>query len=191
MDLQDFVKNATRTESIKTEVLTNKEMFLNVAKIFLLSGQMLDQYKKNVFYDREIKQDVLVDNFRAIAESMTSLSQQLKSNSQAEKTDVLQVNPRIFHGIVGVATEATELMEQLVRAVDQQLLIDPVDVLEEMFDVSWYSAIVHDALNTDMEHTFNCGIDKLRIRFPDKFNNDAANNRNIEAERQILNKMVE
>lgn len=190
MNTKEFIKNATRTESIKSEIKTNEEMILNIAKIFLLSGQMLDQYKKNIFYNRDIKQDVLVDNFRSIADAMTNLSYQFKTNSQMENNDILPVNPRLFHGIVGISTEATELMEQMVSSIEESRLMDSVNVLEETFDVAWYSAIIHDTLQADMEHTFACGIDKLRKRFPEKFSDDNANNRDVDSERAILDNMV-
>lgn len=190
MDLEQFVKDAVRTESIIDEVKTNRAMFMNIAKVFMLSGQMLDLYKKNIFYKRPVKCDVLVDNFREITEAMTTISQQFKSASYLENDDVIDTNPRLFHSIVGVATEAVELVEQLHKSIENDEQIDVVNLLEESFDSNWYFATMHDELDASMENTLNRGIEKLRKRYPEKFTNDAANNRKLDEEREILNKMV-
>lgn len=191
MNLEQFINDATRTESKISSVVTNHAMLTNIATIFILSGQMLDQYKKNVFYNRQINDDKLVENFKLIHDAMTNLSYEFKSGGYSENDDELSVNPRIFHAVVGAATEATELMEQLSRLINNDQSIDKVNLLEEFFDINWYNAILHDELGVSIEHTLNCGIDKLRKRFPEKFTSDCAINRNLDAEREILNKMVD
>lgn len=191
MNLEEFVKDATRTESKIPFVVTNQAVLSNIISMFILSGQMLDQYKKNIFYKREINNDVLIDNFKALAEVMTNLSYQLKSNEHQDNNDVLVINPRIFHAVLGAGTEATELMEQLQHMIETGEGPDTVNLLEEFFDINWYNAILHDELNTAMEHTLSCGIDKLKKRFPDKFTSEQAIHRDVDAEREILNRMVD
>lgn len=191
MDLEKFVSDCVRTESKKETIVTNENMLMNIAKIFILSGQMLDQYKKNIFYNRDLKQDVLVDNFREITDAMTNLSYEFRTNSQIDNNDTLSINPRLFHGIVGIATESTELMEQLYNAINNKCMMDNVNILEETFDASWYIGLIHNAMNAKMQHTLECGIEKLRHRFPDKFSDENANSRDLTSEREILNKMVE
>lgn len=191
MNLEEFVKDATRTESKIPFVVTNRDVLSNIISMFILSGQMLDQYKKNIFYKREINNDVLIDNFKALAEAMTNLSYQFKSNEHQDNNDVLVINPRIFHAVLGASTEATELMEQLQHMIETGEGPDAVNLLEEFFDINWYNAILHDELNTAMEHTLLCGIDKLRKRFPDKFTSEQAIHRDVDAEREILNRMVD
>ena len=49
MDLQQFVKDATVTESIKPELNANFTLLANTLVMFINAGQVLNQIKKNSF----------------------------------------------------------------------------------------------------------------------------------------------
>jgi uncharacterized protein YabN with tetrapyrrole methylase and pyrophosphatase domain len=59
-------------------------------------------------------------------------------------------------------------------------------VAEEVGDTLWYLAIVCRHLGMSFEQIMQQNIEKLRARFPDKFNQDDALNRDLNKERQTL-----
>lgn len=91
----------------------------------------------------------------------------------------------IIHGIIGKITEAGELAEALLKCFDGQKL-DIANLLEEVGDGQWYDAIICQAIGTTFDQVQRTNIDKLRARFPNKFTEYDANNRNLGIERQIL-----
>jgi hypothetical protein len=63
---------------------------------------------------------------------------------------------------------------------------DAVNLIEECGDVQWYEAMLCRALGTDFDTVQRTNIAKLKARFPDKFTEESANNRDLEIERSIL-----
>lgn len=183
MDLSQFVKDSVRTESkIDKVVVHDGPTALNVLQLFLATSELLDMIKKNVFYRREIdkaKWDTLTTQVQMYATSLTR-GQYL----HLEQPATLDVNSRLFHAIIGAATESGELVEHLLNMLDNKE--DGVGVLEEFGDINWYEAIAIDELNADFEKVLTTIIEKLRKRFPDKYDDTKANNRDLEVEREVL-----
>ena len=50
----------------------------------------------------------------------------------------------------------------------------------------WYLAILCRATGTNMSDVASVNIEKLRLRYPDKFDVKRALNRNLKSEREIL-----
>jgi len=94
----------------------------------------------------------------------------------------------ILHGILGVATEGGEMLEALYAAYFEGKDFDKVNLLEESGDVMWYLALLLNKPQPGVtfEAVQHLNIDKLRKRYPDKFTNYDALNRNLEAEREVL-----
>ena len=82
-------------------------------------------------------------------------------------------------------------MTEAVKQMLDENSLDVVNVLEEIGDISWYQAILIDALNGDWDACLNKNIEKLKARYPEKFSSDAAINRDVNNERTILNTMVD
>ena len=100
--------------------------------------------------------------------------------------DEIEVNSRVFHALLGIITEAGELSDALLNAVTGGG-IDAVNLQEEATgDMGWYRAILNDELGLDEYQGLTNVINKLRTRYPDKFTNELAANRNLEAERKHL-----
>ena len=66
--------------------------------------------------------------------------------------------------------------------------LDVVNVKEEAGDILWYLAILFDELDTTFEEEMDRVINKLRTRFPEKFTESDAFNRDLEQERNVLEK---
>jgi NTP pyrophosphatase (non-canonical NTP hydrolase) len=93
---------------------------------------------------------------------------------------------RLLHGLMGVATESGELMDPLKRELIYGKGLDEVNVMEECGDLLWYIALALDAAGYTMEEAMERNISKLRARFPNRFTEEDALNRDLDAERRTL-----
>lgn len=99
---------------------------------------------------------------------------------------------RLLHAAMGLATETGEIHDALKRWIFYGKELDFVNLLEEGGDVSWYLRVLADALKEfvagkcSFEEMIDRNIAKLKARFPDKFTEHHAINRDIEKERVIL-----
>lgn len=103
----------------------------------------------------------------------------------------MQSNSRLLHGAMGLATEAGELMDQLKKNIFYGKELDLVNIEEELGDLEWYMAIIRDVLGVTQAQVQEKNIAKLRKRYPEKFTSEAALNRDLDAERAVLEEKVE
>ena len=92
----------------------------------------------------------------------------------------------LLHASMGLVTEAGEFQDMLKKHVFYGKALDKVNLKEEIGDLLWYCAIALEALDTDFQSVMQTNIDKLKARYPEKFTEDSANNRDLKVERQIL-----
>lgn len=97
-----------------------------------------------------------------------------------------QPNPRILHAAMGCVTESAELMDALKKSTFYGTELDVTNIKEEAGDILWYLAILFDELGTSFDQEMERVIKKLRTRFPNKFTEFDATNRQLEEERRIL-----
>lgn len=185
MQLDVFVEDALKTESQIEKISVNETLFNEVREILINAGALLDQIKKNAFYDKPYNMDGLMRNTYSLNNAINRLSR-LDINDIADNKTVFPINPRIFHSIVGIQTEATELLEAL--DVTQKEL-DDINIAEEFGDLDWYKAIGVDELGISWETVLETVIAKLKARYPNKFTSEDAINRNLDKEREILDSM--
>lgn len=93
---------------------------------------------------------------------------------------------RLMHGAMGVVTESGELMDAIKKHVYYGKPLDKVNVFEEISDVMWYCGILLDTLGYSMDDCLQVNIDKLKARYPGKFTEEAAINRDLTNERKVL-----
>lgn len=92
----------------------------------------------------------------------------------------------VLHAILGVATESGELLEAALKTLANGDIFDMVNFQEEMGDIAWYRAIGLAAAGQTIEENNSQNINKLRARFPDKYDDERALNRDLDAERVVL-----
>ncbi len=98
-------------------------------------------------------------------------------------------NPAIIefiHAAIGMVTEAGEFLAMVGRHVFGRELLDTVNLREEIGDLQWYTAKACRFLDTTLELEQVRNIQKLAKRFPAKFTDVDALNRDLEEERKIL-----
>lgn len=141
------------------------DYFLETLLDFSDVAQELDDIKKSLFYGRS--------NLNIMNEEGCSHVATI-------------VKPDAIHGIVGIATEGGELVESVIKSMVNNKEIDLVNLSEEIGDVLWYIALLCNTFGLSIENIMQQNIDKLKLRFPEKFTEENANKRNLESERQLL-----
>lgn len=136
----------------------------------------LDRIKKTLFYGRDLPD---LPGQHAIVTGCQQLPAVIDS-ADAKRGELL------LHSIVGTATEAGEQLELLANVLFNNQTFDEVNFIEEMGDVFWYAAIGLNQVKATFGDVQQINIAKLRHRFPQKFNEYDANNRDLFGERKIL-----
>ena len=95
-------------------------------------------------------------------------------------------NQRLLHAGIGLATEAGEFLDAMKKHVFYGKELDTVNLGEEMGDLFWYCAIVADELGLDFAKVMDTNIAKLKARYGEKFTEEAASERDLDTESEIL-----
>lgn len=95
---------------------------------------------------------------------------------------------RLLHGAIGCATEAGELLDQIKKHVFYGKDLDEVNIMEEVGDLFWYSVVCLDAIGYEIDDSMKRNIEKLSARYKGGFTQDKAINRDLDKEREILEK---
>jgi NTP pyrophosphatase (non-canonical NTP hydrolase) len=176
VDAKTYVQEAIKTESLDFDGIKKRLNSLNYQKdlfnslqIFNQIGEVLDFHKKYVFYGKGSHEEVDLPD-----------SPEFNFNSQITDEEV-----RLLHAVLGIATEAQEMIDQITNLWKNKHL-DKVNLGEEVSDIFWYSAIVSDTLNQPFEKIMETNIQKLRARYGEKFSSEKAINRDLDKERIIL-----
>lgn len=178
-----FIPLALRTESVPSELRTNLRAFLAAIAAAIASAEILDAFKKQMFYGKRAKLTEKLAHYNAVlAEANAILSEGVSEDSL---TDTVDMDIRVLHGLLGFVTEAGELAAVLRKGVSGEV-IDSVNIQEEVSDSAWYVAILYDALKLDYYTGLTNVINKLIIRYPNQFDSYFAEHRNLEAERKQL-----
>ena len=98
------------------------------------------------------------------------------------------LTPQIEHAIMGLVTESGELMDIMKRVKIYSAKLDRTHIVEELGDLFWYVAILCDHLNVSFEEVWEKNIKKLKARYPEKYTDENAMNRNLKKERRVLEK---
>lgn len=94
-----------------------------------------------------------------------------------------------LHMVIGISTEAGELLDAYKKALAYGKPLDIVNVGEEVGDLFWYIANLMRMLGLDFEQVLQINVDKLRARYPEKFSSEHATNRDLTREREILSEL--
>jgi len=93
---------------------------------------------------------------------------------------------RLVHAAIGMCTEAGEFQDQLKKHLFYGKPLDAVNLAEEIGDAAWYLALAANAIGIDLLDVLSKNISKLQGRYPEKFSEQAALNRDLDNERRIL-----
>jgi NTP pyrophosphatase (non-canonical NTP hydrolase) len=111
-------------------------------------------------------------------------TQEASRTSAKLETDLLNN----LHYLTGMVTEVGEILDPFKKNMAYGKPIDHVNVKEEVGDFMWYLVNFCRINGFDLEEIMQTNIDKLRARYPEKFTQENAINRNLVREREILEK---
>jgi NTP pyrophosphatase (non-canonical NTP hydrolase) len=173
--MDNYIQEAARTKSpnfYSDDI--SVETVVGALRDFIRAGNVLDKLKKSLFYGKPYEEQQFASYDGIRNEMMMTIFPELKQ----DEVDTI-------HGILGIATESTELVEALVKWLEGAPL-DSVNIAEENGDIMWYQALLLAIAGRTFSTEQVRNIAKLRARFPDKYSDDAANNRDLDTERKVL-----
>ena len=166
MNEQDYLRESARTlsSSYHKELVTPNEllMMFGAAKV---GADWADNLKKALFYGKTYKP---------------------KTSPHSSSSLTLPENPDLLHAILGIYTEAFELLEHYFDVMQGKKPLDEVNLDEEVGDLLWYCARIWRATGKLPSASMALNINKLQKRFPDRFSEEKAKERDLFAERQVL-----
>ena len=134
-------------------------------------GNKVDDIKKFVFYNRQ--------NDAAKREPAP-----FGTHGANER---LREQAGLVHAVMGIASEAAELISAVMDHISNGTPLDKVNLLEEAGDLDWYKVLLLKYAGYTNEQCQERNMQKLEgIRYKSGFSEDAANNRDLETERKIL-----
>jgi NTP pyrophosphatase (non-canonical NTP hydrolase) len=110
----------------------------------------------------------------------------LTPNTRSNLSTIQEDN---FHMIMGMTTEIGELVDVFKKNLAYGKEIDWINIQEELGDLCWYISEFCNINNFDLRDILANNIKKLQTRYPEKFNADKAINRDLNAERKILEEL--
>ncbi len=132
------------------------------------------------YFKEKLKQLNKMDYKKYQEESARTFSYR-KESLDTETTDAL-------HCVIGMVTESAELMDAFKKHIFYGKALDEVNTKEEIGDIMWYIANFCRLKGYYLEEIMQTNINKLKVRYPEKFTNELADNRNLDAERKELEK---
>jgi len=100
-------------------------------------------------------------------------------------------NTRLNHALIGLMGEVGELACEWEKHIHYGQPLNRVRLVEELGDMLWYIALACNALGMSMERVLQANINKLRIRYPERYSDERAAHRDLVAEEQALNMVTE
>lgn len=94
---------------------------------------------------------------------------------------------RLLHAAFGLCTETGEIQDTIKKHIFYGKPVDRDNLEEEFGDVLWYLSLLARYLGVSFETVMVRNIAKLKARFPEKFTEEEALNRDLEAESAARN----
>jgi NTP pyrophosphatase (non-canonical NTP hydrolase) len=91
-----------------------------------------------------------------------------------------------IHMLFGMMTEIGELIDVYKKDLAYKKPIDIVNVKEEIGDIMFYIASFCRINNLNLDEIISTNVKKLESRYPERFTEYHANNRDLDKERSIL-----
>ena len=189
-----FVKLALRTESKDYSAIAARlsdpktlENFLGAMAIAKEVLQALDVLKKHGFYGKDVALPAI---FAARGLEEVKRLQEMGIDPYKEFPAKFDPNDprmiRTIHAAIGLSTEGGEVLEAVQKALERRETLDQVNILEEAGDIFWYLAVLADSNNFSFTAAMIRVIQKLAKRYGKLFSKERALNRDLAAERKVL-----
>lgn len=170
--MDDYLIDSARTAA---NGVFHKELVpLNLLLAFIGArverNKTVDACKKSLFYGRDP------------SDQMEQTLGQLYDGDSFDYTE----HPDLIHGLLGIDTESAELLELLWECQVHGMDIDETKVRNELGDLLWYIALVCRHFGWTFEEVAFDNLEKLRRRYPEKFEARLALKRNESFENEVF-----
>jgi len=91
--------------------------------------------------------------------------------------NIQSTHRHIIHAHLGMSSETGEIGDAIKKHLIYGQPLDIANLLEECGDVLWYVSLMVSACGSTMESVMEQNIEKLRIRYPEKFTEELASKR--------------
>lgn len=196
-EMQEYVKNVLRTESVDfpeiRERLMNSILVMCLFEVYeklRIAGGFMDHLKRHLFYgkglDDEVVDNLIGTRLKESNDPMTPLYVEAVGKFIGNNDDFI----RLLHACMGKVTECEELFDGAMKSFMAGETPDWPNIVEEGGDGCWYDGVLASLTEkyaeVDYKGMHDLNIAKLRKRYPEKFSEDAAVNRDLEGERKVL-----
>lgn len=176
---KDVTKALNLVHNLQDQTIFNKSQI--AANLFRIinTGNISDAYKRATFYG-----DNNVQHRLTVAKAKSAELADITLAKDPDMTDEKSLN--VLHAIWGISSELGEVCESVVKSKIRGEELDTKNIREELGDILWYMAILVREIGSSFEETAEINIKKLEVRFPEKFTNSDALNRDLDAEKEVL-----
>jgi len=170
-DTQDFQEQGRRTWATEPHPALSRgvELVRDLTKANEILDERLDEHKRALFYGDD----------RAEVLRGSGGEDYLLSQLEDDEWDLL-------HAALGLGTEAGEAMEAVKPVIAHGEEPDVENLKEELGDILYYAARLADVLDTTLLEAMQANNRKLKERFPGKFTQEDALERDTDAEMEAV-----
>lgn len=109
--------------------------------------------------------------------SHSALVTALAKDGQEIINALTPLDAHIWHMVTGVAGEAGELLDSIKKPVIYRQEINRENVIEELGDLEFYLEGLRQALNINRQEVLDRNIQKLTLRYGQRYSNERAQER--------------
>jgi len=191
MNSQEFSIAALATEKVPQTLRFSRSGLAMLLASCIGMAKIADQVKKTMIYDKAFDTDEFTESLYKLESQLQTMRMRAHSIATPEDTEspLHAPNLRLTHGAIGMFGETGEILEALLKHL-QTGELDLVNVAEETGDSDWYKNLIHDETGISEEVSRHAVIEKLTNkkngRYKNGFSEEAALNRDTDAERALL-----
>lgn len=135
------------------------------------TGQQMDRVKRTVYYGKIDGE--LIDEL-------------MPSHPTGEKRERIVQMARVMHAVIGLITEIGEICEDVTKYIEEGSELNTANLKIENGDLLWYINLFLSCLRSNIVLTAGENILKLKTRYPNKFTQYDAINRDHAKEQAAL-----
>lgn len=181
---QSIVDHKTQQDLISDQYPDHTVLAHDLVDLIVNGGQA-DLAKRSIFYDEPLdKSEARAAKMRVDAEAL--YNKVVDASKMPRKPRFTPGQLDIIHACLGLFSETAEILESTLNSYLADGPIDITNLREELGDILWYTALATRMADSDFERLATANLNKLKVRYPDKFDSENALNRDISAEQQAL-----
>lgn len=182
MDATQYQEQVINTESPVTDDMRQRmrqmtRLVLLYLDFMINIGKRMDRIKKYVYYGKSC-QEIEIAIIRENDPGSAPMNVEMQDRAAREV--------RRLHGLIGLITETGELSEAFNDCIRRGAELDAVNVMEEIGDIEWYAAQECAACGYVLSDALEANLRKLAKRYGQDFSQKNAIDRDVTAEREIL-----